>query len=174
MMARMDDFATRVEAQVSDLGADDSRLAAEEEEVNRRAEDIRRQRAELRGRIADLAHTLDVYRNVMGIQGPRREPEAPQAVSYTVRRGGTIADVVQSILEQRGSPMQVSDLVEALHALGKLHGGGEAGRGDYGTVYRTLTRDRRFEKTGRGEFRLVGASGRPATLGLAIEREQPS
>ena len=33
--------------------------------------------------------------------------------------------------------MKVADIVTELKALGKLKGGGETGRGDYGTVFRT-------------------------------------
>jgi hypothetical protein len=41
---------------------------------------------------------------------------------------------------------------------GKLKGGGATGRDDYGTVYRTLNRDRRFVRSDKGEFSLTVVS----------------
>jgi hypothetical protein len=53
--------------------------------------------------------------------------------------------------------MSVDELVTELRQMGKLKGGGASGRGDYGTVYRTLARapDRFLKQPGRGEFSVV-------------------
>ena len=50
--------------------------------------------------------------------------------------------------------MKVADIARALEEVGKLKPNPESPRANYGTVYGTIRGDKRFVKTGTGEFGL--------------------
>ena len=152
-----DEFLQRADAELSELINVDLALAAQEDGV-------RRKRAELGERIERIRASVRTYHELMGIE--------QQAVPSSELFGGeipqgTIADMAAKLIETRGGPMKVADIVTELEKLGKLKpgGGGDSGRGNYGTVFGTLDRSRRFVKTGAGEFGIADTGesdrGRP-------------
>ena len=139
---QQDPFLERVSQERAGLLEEEARLAEEEES-------IRRRRAELRPRISDLERALQVYRDVMGL--PAREPtDIPSGSGDS--EGKSIADQALAVMQGRGGRMRVADLVEELAARRSQGLAGQA-KSEYATVYRTLSRDRRFAKVGPGEFR---------------------
>ena len=142
-----DGFIERAEAELERLLGEDRALAAQEDGV-------RRKRAELGGRIELLRSSVATYRDLMDIKDETLpssrlfEEEVPQ---------GTIAEMAAALIERHGGPMKVSDIVQELETRGKLKRGpgGNAARGNYGTVFGTLARHRGFLKTGTGEFGLA-------------------
>jgi hypothetical protein len=121
---------------------------------------IKRQRSELRSRSAELTKSLNVYKELMGIEVSTPAAAVAQSPVATIQPSpgngqGTIADMAYHVIAERGGTMSTNDIVAELQARGKLKGGGETGRGDYGTVYRTLLRDGRFIRSDRGVFSLA-------------------
>jgi hypothetical protein len=144
-----DAFVKKATAEIRDI-------ARREEALIKQEDDIKRRRSELRLRLAELTKTLAVYKSLMGIG--TETAVATQSDAVPIKResaaGETIADVAFSVMSRQGEPMKIGDLVTELQKLGKLKGGGASGRGDYGTLYRTLNRDRRFVRSDKGEFSL--------------------
>jgi hypothetical protein len=149
-MSEPDAFVKKVEAELREIGRREMKLSEQEDT-------IKRQRVELRGRSVELTRTLNVYKQVMGV-GTAAEQPAP-STAETPNVDGTIADVAASLLATHGGPMTTNQIVGKLQQVGKLKGGGASGRGDYGTVYRTLLRDPRFVRVDKGIFGLVPQDG---------------
>lgn len=138
---QQDDFLARADEQLTRLKVDKSRLLEQEADLRRRRQEIERE-------IDDLEASLDVYRRVMGVRPSPTHPATPTAEP----EGGTIAEIAQALMAERGGGIRVADLVSEL----PRH------RGDrsvpaYATVYSVLNRDKRFVKAGPGEFRIVPA-----------------
>lgn len=141
IMAAMehDDFLARADEQLTRLKVDKARLLEQEADLRRRRQEVERE-------IDDLEASLDVYRRVMGVRPSPTRPATPTAEP----EGGTIAEIAQALMAERGGSIRVADLVSELPRL----------RGDrsvpaYATVYSLLSRDKRFVKAGPGEFRIV-------------------
>lgn len=107
-------------------------------------------RGRIRDQLALYEQALAVYRQVMDLP---RTPEEQLPLVGGLR--GTIADMSEQIIEARGEPVTVRDLVNVLRAAGKFRNP-DKDRANYGTVYGTLQRDERFIKVrGKGQFYLV-------------------
>jgi len=107
-------------------------------------------RTRIREELALYEQALAVYRQVMDLP---RTPEEQLPLVGGLR--GTIADMSEQIIEAKGAPMTVRELVNVLRAAGKFRNP-EKDRANYGTVFGTLQRDERFGKVpGKGQFYLV-------------------
>lgn len=143
------DFVDEVERRLADLRREEVALAAQEEGV-------RRKRGEIRQRMNELEATIRVYREVMNQPAP---PVTPTVGLFENVPMGTIGNMAFEIMQRVGQPMKVADVARALVAAGKLQSEAEGDRGNYGTVYGTLLRDRRFTKVGTGAFGLAATNG---------------
>ncbi len=122
---RPPDPLSALEGQLEDLRLEDQRLA-------KSLEDAKEARRKLASRIRALESSLRLARS----GGEPLEAEM---------HSGTIADAIESLLRRNGE-MRASELVLALQDAGKLLRTESA----YSTLFKTLARDRRFEKaTGR-------------------------
>ena len=144
-----DEFIQRMTKVLQELRKD----IAELDKVIQRAEE---QRSRFRAQLSAYEQTLAVYRQVMEL------PTAPQEQLPLVGTlHGSIADMCAHIMEIKGGPVTVRELVNILAAAGKFRNPAHD-RGNYGTVFGTLQRDERFGKTpGRGEFFLKGTDESP-------------
>ena len=142
-----DEFVRRTGQLVKQLKSDIEELEA----TIRRAEE---HRSRMREQLSLHEQALAVYRQVMDLP---RTPEEQLPLIGGLR--GTIADMCAQIMEARGGPVTVRELVNTLAAAGKFRNP-EKDRANYGTVFGTLQRDERFgKKRGKGEFHLLsGAS----------------
>ena len=139
-----DEFVRRTAELIKQLKGDIDELDA----MIRQAED---HRSRIREQLALHEQALAVYRQVMELP---RTPEEQLPLVGGLR--GTIADMCAQIIEARGAPVSVRELVTILTAAGKFRNP-EKDRGNYGTVFGTLQRDERFgKKRGKGEFYLIG------------------
>ncbi len=155
-MSETDAFVRRVESELRDIARREAKLSEQEDS-------LKRQRSELRSRSVELTRTLNVYKQVMGIlvgDTATQLAAPPEMQSPTTE--GTIADIAESVLRRHGRPMTTNEIVAELQRAGKLKGGGESGRGDYGTAYRTLLRDSRFVRVDKGVFSLAADANEPA------------
>ncbi len=120
------------------------------EELDAMVKQAEEHRSRIRDQLALHEQALAVYRQVMELP---RTPEEQLPLIGGLR--GTIADMCAQIIEARGGPVSVRELVNVLTAAGKFRNP-EKDRGNYGTVFGTLQRDERFgKKRGRGEFYLL-------------------
>ena len=151
-MVETDAFVKRVESQLREIARRETKLSEQEDA-------IRRQRSELRSRSTELTRSLNVYRQVMEMDDSTERQETRSEDSTSAE--GTIADIAERILRAQGRPMTTNEIVAELQRVGKLKGGGESGRGDYGTAYRTLLRDSRFARVDKGVFSLADDPNEP-------------
>ena len=153
------DFIQLVEAELYKLLEEDRALQAQEQGV-------RRKRAELGEEIQRLRGAASTYRELMGVA---EEAKPSVGLFDDLPVDGTIADMAEVLFRGRGA-MKVAEIVGILEEVGKLKRPdiGESVRGNYGTVYGTLTRDKhRFVKKEQGVFDLVGS---PAEDGASTVR----
>lgn len=144
-----DDFISRINRVLQDIRRD----IAEMDKTIERAEE---QRARFRAQQTAYEQTLAVYRQVMGIAST---PQEQLPLVGTLR--GSIPDMCAQVMEIRGGPVKVVDLVDLLTAAGKFRNPANK-RGNYGTVFGMLRRDERFGKTPRrGEFFLRPGTDQP-------------
>ena len=160
--AEAQEFFHRVHDQRRDLARQHQSLRAQQGGIERKI-------AEIEQRLKDLDRAEVVYRDVMGLE---KEKAAPTAELFEGVPMGTIADMAYAILQRHDKPMKVAELTKVLENMGKLDRSKDAsGRGNYGTVYGTITRDARFVKTAQGEFGLSEAQAAEKTEQiLAAER----
>lgn len=144
-----EDFIALAERQLADYVREDGALAAQEEGV-------RRKRSEIQQRIDDIRSSIRVYRDLMGIGA--EQPPQPVGLFDDIPMG-TIADMAAVILKKQGQPMKVAEVARVLEATGKLKAGKTSAHQNYGTVYGTLQRDRRFERLAQGRFGLAATNG---------------
>jgi len=125
------DPLSALEGQLAALRREDQRLA-------KSLEDAKEARRKLASRIRALEASLRLAR----AGGEPLEAEM---------HSGTIADAIQSLLRRNGE-MRASELVQALQDAGKLLRTESA----YSTLFKTLARDRRFQKVPgrRGHWQL--------------------
>lgn len=138
-----EDFIDRVNQVTKRLKKD----IAELDNIVKEAEE---QRSRIRSQLALYEQSLAVYRQVMDLP---RTPDEQLPLVGSLR--GSIADMSVQIIEAKGGPVTVGELVGVLTAAGKFKSP-EKRRGNYGTVFSTLQRDERFGKVpNKGEFYLV-------------------
>jgi hypothetical protein len=127
---------------------------ATEQEID----EIRVEMLPLEERIAAARERLDLIRRLMGLaDGSKGQPSAPRssprrkAAEGRVAPGASVEDHVEAILAERGEPMHISALREALIEEGVPL----PGRGDEANIIVRLRRDEaRFTRTGRGTYAL--------------------
>ena len=134
----LDAFLERGGEQLASLKADEALLLEKEDELRHRRQEVHRAIEELEG-------SLEVYTRVMGLRTERKRTPAPSDEI----EGGSIADVANALMLERGGSMRVADLVQEL-AIRR----GEGSVPAYATIYTSLNRDKRFAKAGPGEFRI--------------------
>lgn len=140
-MDEQHDFLTKARDQLRDVKSQDDQVAAT-------MDGLARKRDELRGRIEALESSIEVYRDVMGIEGEAK----PQIGLFGDIPTGTIAEMAEAIIVGAGGTAHVRAIVDALADRGKIKGGGRSG---YSTVYSILHRSARFQKAGEGTFTLA-------------------
>ena len=141
-----DEFLTRAQKQLNGISAQ----MAEMDELIERAETMR---SKLREDQSVLEQAVAMYKKVMDI------PTTPQEQLPLIGTlQGTVANMCAQVIEVRGGPVSVRELVRLLASAGKFKNPKNY-RANYGTVFGTLQRDERFRKTpGKGEFRLASAA----------------
>jgi hypothetical protein len=126
------------------------RLKGEIGELDKLIKEGEEHRSRIRSQLALYEQSLAVYRQVMDLP---RTPDEQLPLVGSLR--GSIADMSVQIIEAKGGPVTVGQLVDVLTAAGKFKSP-EKRRGNYGTVFSTLQRDERFGKVpNKGEFYLV-------------------
>jgi hypothetical protein len=123
--------------------------------VDRKMAQLVEQRAELTAQLADVEDAI------AALGGPAKAPAARGKAAVVGRpRGGgrrgprpgmTLGNVMEKILRDKGQPMQVKDIVEAVLA------------SDYPSrskhlrsmANQTLSSDKRFRKVGRGRYKVA-------------------
>jgi hypothetical protein len=126
------------------------RLKKDIDEFDKIIREAEEHRSKIRSQLSLYEQALAVYRKVMDLP---RTPEEQLPLVGGLR--GSIADMSVQIIEAKGGPVTVRELVDMLTAAGKFKSP-EKRRGNYGTVFSTLQRDERFGKTpNKGEFYLV-------------------
>lgn len=160
-----EDFLERAESELRRIVAEDKALMAQEEGV-------RRKRAEFAEQIRRLRDSVTTYRDLMGIA---EDPKPNNSLFAPPVQIGTIAEMAARYASERGGTVKIADVTKWLEHVGKLThgGGGESARGNYGTVYGTLSRDRRFKKVGEGEFALVDEQVSVMTADGSFSHQRP-
>jgi hypothetical protein len=148
MTANTDQFLARAQDRKTAIRREIALLEAQEAGVRRR-------RTELEKEAADWDRAVELYSETMGVAGSSGEQDAaPGQLAVPIAPPKeSIADLIQRRLEEVGSPAKVGDIAAWLVEVGKL--GPSRGNQNYSVVYTTLLRnEERFEKVGRGEWRL--------------------
>lgn len=141
------DFLSKARNQLRELTSQVDQVAAT-------VDGLIRKRDELKSRIETLESSIEVYRDVMGVENEAR----PQIGLFGDIPNGTIAEMAEAVMVGAGGKAHVRAIVDALVEQGKIKGG----RSGYSTVYSILHRSARFEKAGEGTFtlaRLAGTNG---------------
>ena len=126
------------------------RLKKDIDEFDKIIREAEEHRSKIRSQLTLYEQALAVYRKVMDLP---RTPEEQLPLVGGLR--GSIADMSVQIIEAKGGPVTVRELVDMLTAAGKFKSP-EKRRGNYGTVFSTLQRDERFGKIpNKGEFYLI-------------------
>jgi hypothetical protein len=126
------------------------RLKQDIDEFDKIIREAEEHRSRIRSQLTLYEQALAVYRKVMDLP---RTPEEQMPLVGGLR--GSIADMSVQIIEAKGGPVTVRELVDMLTAAGKFKSPDKR-RGNYGTVFSTLQRDERFGKTpNKGEFYLI-------------------
>jgi len=128
-----DDFMKRVAESTKGLKKDLDEL----DQIIKEADE---NRIRIRQQLALFEQALAVYRKVMDLP---RTPQEQLPLIGGLR--GTIAEMCQQIIDARGGPVTVRELVDLLTSAGKFKSP-EKDRHNYGTVFGTLQRDERFGK----------------------------
>jgi hypothetical protein len=138
-----EDFMNRV-------GQVTKRLKKDIEDLDKLIGEAEENRSKIRSQLALYEQALAVYRQVMDLP---RTPSEQLPLVGALR--GSIADMSAQIVEAKGGPVTVRELVDVLTAAGKFKSR-EKRRANYGTVFSTLQRDERFGKVpNKGEFYLA-------------------
>ena len=136
-VANSEDPIRVIERQLAKLRRRDDHLAESLSET-------REERRQVAAQIRALEANLQMLRQIAA-RAPSGDAMAIQA--------GTIADAAEVCLCRRGGSARLVELVEDLQGAGKLL----RSEGAYATLFRALSRDRRFERatTERGWWRLA-------------------
>lgn len=142
----VDALLSQFDREIADLTARDNALSEQESLIKQERDVLKLKMAQ----ISQLREGLLAWAG-------RNESRDSQAISLFSGEAssvpeGTIAEMAYAILRQHGGRMKVQAILEELIKIGKLKGG----RGDYGTLYGTLSRDtRRFRRMDKGVFAVV-------------------
>jgi len=136
-------------------------------------DEIRAQMLPLEERMAAASERLDLIRRLMGLAGTsKRQPTASPRSSPRGERasgippGASVEDHAEAILAEKGAPMHIGVLRDALIERGVPL----PGRGDEANVIVRLRRDEtRFTRTGRGTYGLA-AWGLPAVAPTRLKK----
>jgi hypothetical protein len=114
---------------------------------SRREEAVRNEEECLR-EISEMEMAIAVFRKAIGL-----EAEAPPTDEIDVLRfrSQTVAESCGYIMSKSGGRARVTDILRMLLRAGKL----KNYRSGYATITKTLDRDGRFRRVGKGEFALA-------------------
>ena len=140
-----DQFMGRAREKVESLTREVGLLAAQEEGVRRR-------KLELTQALAEWERAIALYAEAMELT----PPDAPGQITAALDTPeGSLSQLAEGYLAERGTPAKINDLVKWLVSVGRLSGDPAKAGQNYGQVYTTLLRHPdRFRKVGRGEFNL--------------------
>ena len=113
----------------------------------RREEAAKREEMCLR-EISEMEMAIAVFKRAFGLEA---EPPPTDELYLLRYRSQTIAQSCFDMMRETGRPAKVVDLTKALLRAGKL----KNYRTGYAIVTKTLDRDERFRKSGRGEYEIV-------------------
>ena len=145
-MKKLDESLEAIEKVMRERIADKRRQMAR---WHRRKEDAARREEMLLKELSELELALSVLRRVIGKPTP---PDLFGALDTRRLRGQTVADSCFDIIRQRGGRARVTEIIDMLIAAGKLK---DDRRIAYATVVKSMERDDRFAKVGRGEYGLA-------------------
>ena len=128
----------RIKARSKEL----SHWQAQREEAERREQQCARE-------ITEMEMAMAVLRRSLGLDAPA--PSTEQLDLIRLRSQTVVLSCIE-IMRANGGKGRVADITKTLIAAGKLRG-----RSAYSTVIKTMDRDSRFHKTGRGEFALANS-----------------
>ena len=116
---------------------------------------VRRRRIELEKDASDWARAVELYTEAMGVVIPD-----PVDVG-SERPKETVGDLIARYLtEQPARSAKVTAIAAWLAEVGRFPSGPDAAGQNYSMAYNALLRNRdKFEKSGRGEYRLTEATG---------------
>lgn len=154
------DFESAILEELSALRGRDRQLLEEEQSIRQRRSDVAQ-------RVAECETALRVFREKMG-RTTTSSTSLPLVGEIAM---GKIADMAFAYLQRQGGSATVKELVAFLIERGKFTREGSAA-GYYGTVFKTLSGDKRFIKaTGTGRFHL--ATERDGNTRLFMEPSKP-
>jgi len=115
----------------------------------------RRQEAEIKEEqlvreITEMEMAIAVLRRSLGLDAAPPSTDQLETIRF---RNQTVAQSCIEIMQVNDGRSRVADITKILIAAGKLRG-----RSAYSTVVKTMDRDGRFRKSGRGVFELVRPS----------------
>lgn len=99
--------------------------------------------------VAELELGLNVLRRVVGKPTPDDQFGGLDLMRF---RNQTVAQSCLEIVQAKGGAAKVTDIIDILIAAGKLK---DDRRIAYGTAVKSMERDERFTKVGRGEYGLA-------------------
>ena len=122
---------------------------------HQRKEGAARREEALLKELSELELAVSVLRRVVGKPTP---PDLFGALDTRRLREQTVADSCFDIIRERGGRAKVTEIIDILIAAGKLK---EDRRIAYATVVKSMERDERFTKVGRGEYGLAETQAAP-------------
>ena len=158
-MEQVDESIDAIEAVLGERIAEKRRLAARWRGRKRRAE--AREEAALK-ELGELQLALSVLRRVLGKPTPTGLFDGLDMMRL---RTQTVADSCFEIVGEKGGTAKVTEIIDILIAAGKLK---DDRRIAYATVVKSMERDDRFTKVGRGEYGLAASED-----GGALDSGQP-
>lgn len=99
--------------------------------------------------ISEMDMAIAVFRRAVGLHADVPPTDELDVLRY---RNQTVAQSAYDITRNAGGRARVTDITKTLVRAGKL----KDSRVGYATVTKTLDRDQRFRKAGRGEYAIVG------------------
>jgi hypothetical protein len=145
-MREFEDTIDSIEAAIRDQIAEKRNLALRWRE--RKEEAAHEEEAALT-EVGELELALNVLRRVVGKPTPDDQFGGLDLMRF---RSQTVAKSCFEIIEARGGTAKVTDIIDILIAAGKLK---DDRRIAYGTAVKSMERDERFRKVGRGEYGLA-------------------
>jgi len=132
-------------------------------DLERQLDAARQQIARLqKRREALLAEVAEIDRKTAGLQGAPSEAAPPKAEKAGRKRrrgsGGTLMSSVVEVLAEKGEPMSVPELCEAVMAKGYK----SKSRNLKAILFAQIYRDDRIERPARGRFQLKSAASEAA------------
>jgi len=145
-MHELDDSTEAIEAAIGDQIGEKRALAVRWGEKKQEA--ARQEEAVLK-EIGELELALSVLRRVLGKPTP---DELFGGLDMMRFRSQTVAQSCFEIIEGKGGRAKVTEIIDILIAAGKLK---DDRRIAYGTVVKSMERDERFRKVGKGQYGLA-------------------